>query len=150
MGSQNSKVIDCLVLADDSRDAKGKKSGGIAQVGWLIGAKLRFGETLLVREISPQLLEFSDPSSGSTTRHEDLTPVAKLLEERGQGLREMQIWSHGGIARPVIGDTALSASSFRCFRDVFEEGRGVIWFRCCNVARDRDGHEFLKAVAEAS
>ena len=78
-------MIDCLVLADDSRDAKGKKSGGIAQVGWLIGAKLRFGETLLVREISPQLLEFSDPSSGSTMRQEDLPPLPSCLKKGAKG-----------------------------------------------------------------
>ena len=146
MGSDSSKVIDCLVIADDTRDAKGKKSG----FGWMAGAKLRLGETLLVREIGPRLLEFSTAHGGKQGRCSDLAPVAKLMADKGKRLREVQIWSHGGIAQPYIGATPLAAADFQCLRDVLEEGRGVIWFRCCNVAKDREGRKFLKAVAEES
>lgn len=140
-------MVECLVVCDDTRNAQGWKSGGWAQVGWLAGAVVRLGiDTIMARSTADGLLQFKDAWKSSRKTSQDLTPVAQRMEK----LQEMQIWSHGGQARPMIGDTALSSSMFGCFRAKFAKDRGVIWFRCCEVAKGESGREFLKAVAESS
>ena len=127
----NSQFVECLVICDDTRNAQGWKSGGWAQLGWLAGAVTRLGiDTIMARSTADGLLEFNHAWNSSRKSSHDLKPVAERMEK----LQEMQIWSHGGQARPMIGDTALSSSMFGC----------------CEVAKGESGREFLKGVAESS
>ena len=79
----------------------------------------------------------------------NLDAVNRYLD--GKKLKELQIWSHGKVAKPYIGDRPIEPEDFLPLKqeEVFADN-GVIWFRCCCVAEGDEGRKYLKAVAENS
>jgi hypothetical protein len=100
------------------------------KTSWLLGCWLQ------------KRLGLVDAYVGVVSWDEAATWLARL-----EGVTSFQYWGHGAPGWVFLAEKTMPRGWLVSVKGAFAPG-AIVWFRCCEVAQGRAGHEFMRALVK--